>query len=675
LASLFSFLLLMASLPARAAVDEALLAIDAGRRSPLDVAASELEHWRPRFDTANTESRRLFLQLSAEIQLEKGELAQAEVTLDRLAAQSEAKSDTAGLAIASALSSQLSLSRGKTADSLREARRGASLADAQANERVRAFAWAALARALQWMGRFEEALSVSQTALSHLGPDAPARDRARFSRVLARINFEMHDMRRALEYAQEMKKLLEQDGDLWFMPTSEMLLSAVYSDTGHAEESRQMLVLAMNDGERLGLKMQAQAAQTNLSDWYLTQEKWTEAVHYARGAIALSKGMDENTQEGVARSNLGQALVGLGQLQEGIVELERSVEIANHADDLSFLAETLPELAECYNRVGRVKEAYLAMLRYREKNRELAQVNRERLVTEMQERFDAARRDRQIEQLRTQNQVQSATVARQRAEMQARGAAVLVLIGAMALALLLFRRVRRSNLALEEANARLAYFAERDPLTGLLNRRAMLSWLEVQRAGASESGLGLMLLDIDHFKAINDQFGHGEGDIVIVELARRLQELLREDDRLARWGGEEFLIVVRDVRPEHLEALAQRILRRIGSEPFVLASGEIAVSLSLGFIACPLSAESDAAGWEAHLVLADQALFLAKRRGRNRACGIVELLRPWAEARRALDVDFQQALTAGFVRPVWCEGPELGDRALNRSVTDQRLEA
>src|SRR6516225_2564568 len=213
---LFSCLLLVASQQARAAVDEALLAIDAARGQPLDVAASGLEHWRPQFDSANTESRRLYLKLSAEIELEKGQLEQASITLDRLSAQSEAKSDTGGLAVAAALSSQLSLFRGKTADSLREARRGASLAEAQSDARVKAFAWGALARTLQWMGRFEEALSVSQNSLSKLGVGAPARDRARLSRVLARINFEMRDMRRALEYAQETKKLLEQDGDLWF---------------------------------------------------------------------------------------------------------------------------------------------------------------------------------------------------------------------------------------------------------------------------------------------------------------------------------------------------------------------------------------------------------------------------------------------------------------------------
>ncbi len=663
--------LLTASQPAWAEADKALLAIDAARARPLDAAIADLERWRPHFDAADTESRRLFLQLCAEIEIEQGHLRQAETTLAQLSAQS----DAAGRAIAAALASQLFLLHGQTAESLREAKSAAELANAQTGPRIQAFAWGVLAQTLQRLGRLEEAMVVAQSSLTKLGNTAPARDRARFTRVLAGVNFELRDMPRALAYAQETKKLVEQDRDLWFMPTAELLLASVFSGSGRSNDSRQMLVHAIGDGQRLGLAMQTWAAHTNLADWYLQKARWADAAFYARHAIALSHKMDDNVQKGVTHSNLGQALIGLGQLHEGILELERSVEIANRANDITALIDTLPDLAAGYYKAGRVEAAYLALQRYRAKTRELALLNRERLEVEMQARFDISRRDRQIEQLLSQNQIQSATVERQRAEVQARGAAVLVLVAAVVFALLLFRRTRRSKLALEQANKRLAYFAERDPLSGLLNRRAMLAWLEQARAGAANSALGLLLLDIDHFKSINDRFGHAAGDAVIVELARRLQELLREDDRLARWGGEEFLIVVREIRPGHLEALAERILGRIGDEPFALAAGAFSVSLSAGFAAYPLASESAAAGWEAHLVLADQALFLAKRRGRNRACGVVELLRPWPEARRALEADFPQALAARFVRSVWCEGPELGNREAGNLFAEPRREA
>src|SRR5690606_25188153 len=138
---------------------------------------------------------------------------------------------------------------------------------------------------------------------------------------------------------------------------------------------------------------------------------------------------------------------------------------------------------------------------------------------------------------------------------------------AMALATIVLvqwlKKTRRQNRRLTDANADLAKQSVHDPLTGAYNRRRF-EWLMEQHAQRVESGelgcVGLMLLDLDHFKQINDHHGHDAGDAVLVELTRRLRGLLRDQDAVVRWGGEEFVLSLPGTPPGGLEVLAQRVL-------------------------------------------------------------------------------------------------------------------
>lgn len=190
------------------------------------------------------------------------------------------------------------------------------------------------------------------------------------------------------------------------------------------------------------------------------------------------------------------------------------------------------------------------------------------------------------------------------------------------------RLVTERTAALAEANARLERAAFTDPLTGLWNRR-LLS-LEEHREGYLRRGDGIperphhgwlvTLVDLDHFKAINDHFGHAAGDEVLCEAARRLRSAAREQDWILRWGGEEFLCLVALDQPVAEEDLALRWLRAIGDQPFVTSAGMIAVTASVGLARFPLDPERpDRFDLEASIQAADEALYRAKAMGRDRA--------------------------------------------------------
>jgi len=167
------------------------------------------------------------------------------------------------------------------------------------------------------------------------------------------------------------------------------------------------------------------------------------------------------------------------------------------------------------------------------------------------------------------------------------------------------------------AQEALRELATHDPLTGLLNRRASLDSLlaELNRGSRSGNSVCVVMADIDHFKRINDTYGHQAGDEVLCEVARRMQSSLRPYDTLGRFGGEELLMVLPGCSLEGGVKLAERICQLVHSEPVRAKNKPIDVSISLGVAIAnpPVAADLEALlGW------ADAALYRAKEAGRNR---------------------------------------------------------
>ncbi|MFO1447755.1 MAG: diguanylate cyclase [Opitutaceae bacterium] len=182
----------------------------------------------------------------------------------------------------------------------------------------------------------------------------------------------------------------------------------------------------------------------------------------------------------------------------------------------------------------------------------------------------------------------------------------------------MLERALRYALRLGVTLERLRLLATHDELSGLMNRRAFDSWLseELERCGRFSHVLGLVLVDLDHFKSINDRFGHPAGDAVIRETGRRLRATIRNVDRAARYGGEEMAVVVTEGDGPGTTLLARRLVEVMAAEPVRLPDGsEIPVTISAGAAWYPQDAR-DPAGLVA---AADLALYSAKRSGRNRA--------------------------------------------------------
>ncbi len=205
------------------------------------------------------------------------------------------------------------------------------------------------------------------------------------------------------------------------------------------------------------------------------------------------------------------------------------------------------------------------------------------------------------------------------------------------------RHLKRRQLELEhkveERTAALKDASLTDPLTGMRNRRflttriasdtdlAVRRYQSRARKGGeppSDADLIFFLIDIDHFKSVNDLLGHAAGDAILTQLHERLASVFRETDYMVRWGGEEFLVVARATSRHHASELAERARQAIGTRAFVLADGlEVFKTCSIGFACFPLSTQAPATlSWSETVMLADKALYRAKLDGRNGWMGL-----------------------------------------------------
>jgi len=178
----------------------------------------------------------------------------------------------------------------------------------------------------------------------------------------------------------------------------------------------------------------------------------------------------------------------------------------------------------------------------------------------------------------------------------------------------------RSALRYKADHDELAEMAMHDSLTGLYNHRLLLELLERELATGRRKGqhVSFCMADIDHFKGLNDRFGHQAGDQVLREVSRLLSQGLRKSDAVGRYGGEEFGIVLAGCEPDKAQSLCERLRRSVAEYPFQLMGQTVNITMSLGLAHAGPSDDVS----EADLIhLADKMLYRAKAEGRNRLVG------------------------------------------------------
>ena len=318
-------------------------------------------------------------------------------------------------------------------------------------------------------------------------------------------------------------------------------------------------------------------------------------------ALRLLQGENDPTQ--ILQSTLVQAEIftALGRPAESAGALQRIEDGVRARNEDVLLADWLLAMADAEGQRGRWQEAYQVLEGWRKIDSRIQKQRSSELAARLRMQFNRASDIEDVEALRRLNE-QGQRLRRTQAV--ALGSSAVLLLLALAYALSKFRMARR-----------LQSLASTDELTGLPNRRSLLAFGAelVRRAQRHGFPLSLLMIDVDHFKRVNDSHGHAVGDDVLRQLATALPGALRGRDRLGRFGGEEFMVLLPQASLADAAQIAERMRNAVASTPLVVAAGTLHLTVSIGVSELLPGSDSVAALLER----ADAALYRAKEGGRN----------------------------------------------------------
>jgi diguanylate cyclase (GGDEF)-like protein len=427
---------------------------------------------------------------------------------------------------------------------------------------------------------------------------------------------------------------------------------------GDAEGTLRATEEAFGLAQRAGARHMAALLQANLSDVYVKSRRPQDALRAADAALPVMQEFHDLRMERVLINNAGLAKIGLHRIPEGKQDLARMLQLWEQSGQVADEVQTLREFGEALGAAGDARGALELYHRERTLSAQVMQRSQSLVLKEMQTRYDAEAKQRSIDLVRRDNEVKTASLTNRDLMQRIWLLVAAVMALSVVLAVLLYRRVRETNRQLEASHARLRVASERDPLTDLANRRHFHAVMGQRHQDPGEGFSGaLLLVDIDHFKHINDGHGHAAGDVVLVEVARRLNAAVRGDDLVVRWGGEEFLILASRLTTEQTDQLAARVLTSIGSTPVMADNEALWVTASIGYACFPLPPYGVPVNWEQAVNLSDMALYTAKSQGRNRAIGLVSASASDTQSLRAIESDFDRAWHEGRVTLRSTPGP------------------
>ncbi|NMW23152.1 GGDEF domain-containing protein, partial [Rhodanobacter denitrificans] len=358
-----------------------------------------------------------------------------------------------------------------------------------------------------------------------------------------------------------------------------------------------------------GSRQSVGSALLALAESSNARQQYAEALQHLKRAAGEFQAVSDKSNTGMLALQSAEAHAGLGQHELAAREFDIAEANVRHSNNMRYLAELYEERSKNQEALGKPSAA-LADLKLKMKaDAALARMAKAQITTLMSYQFDTERRELENRKLAADKALKEQQLA---ALERVRGwQRLAILLAGVLLALMLWlawRQWRQSR--------RLHRLALTDPLTGISNRRHIEHMLHmaVDEARRAHRGLTVIMLDVDHFKRVNDSHGHPVGDQVLEQIVQACQGALRQFDRLGRMGGEEFLVVLPDTDLEGGLQVAERLRANVVAARPTVAGIELQLSISLG-VAQLRHADTGAASLVRR---ADAALYHAKDNGRNR---------------------------------------------------------
>ena len=504
-------------------------------------------------------------------------------------------------------------------------------------------------------GKLEPAVRLGHEALALADRTDALWVQAEARTALAYSYCDAKQFERARALAQEALTLAEKAQDEVALARGHNTLGIILDGLGDPQGERRSFEAALEHARRAGSKTDEVLMLANMADFFLKTGDYDTALRHAERALPLARDLKDRSSETVALANIGLSHISLHHMELGKRYVHEAMAIDEQRGSATSVADMYRELGVYLEKAGDPSGAIAAYHTHRRMVTGILRGDQQKAILAMQEQYDADRRARELVLLNRENEIKAEQLRRRDLQQRLWWLLAATFVLSFAVVALLYRRVRETNRRLATSNEMLKVQSERDPLTGLANRRHFQAVMRRLAADGKLSGT-VYLIDIDHFKNVNDQHGHSAGDAVLVEVARRLRETLREQDLIVRWGGEEFLVVVQALEPEQVDTLAQRMLSALDRAAVNVDTHRIAVTASIGFATFPIGPASLRVSWERAINLVDTAMYLAKAHGRNRAYGVRLLHARDEAALETLTLSLESAWRDGQVELTLLQG-------------------
>jgi diguanylate cyclase (GGDEF)-like protein len=407
--------------------------------------------------------------------------------------------------------------------------------------------------------------------------------------ILSVIYAETNDLNAALEIGQKVVQYQREQGHVTGESIALNNLALTYLELGNGKQALEASQESLRLAREHGIDAVALTALSTMGEVYLGIKDFTNAEVFLLQALALSRQHKAGSDEFQCQLNLGKVYQNQQNEEAALSAFKSALSLSHESNDRRGESQCHQLLSEVYEKRRDYKAALQHFRQFHALKETVLNEHIARRLTGLQvtHKIETAKRDAEIHYLKT-------------------------------------IELKREIEERKNAQATLEKLAAHDSLTGLLNRREffLLGEKEVEHALQARRPLTAILFDFDHFKQINDSYGHATGDQVLIQITKAVNESLRQDEMIGRYGGDEFAILLPGSNCAQGQQIAERLRKKMASETIPTFKGNISLTVSLGIAELR---ETHSTNLDTLLELADQALYAAKRAGRNRLAVYAEL--------------------------------------------------
>lgn len=429
---------------------------------------------------------------------------------------------------------------------------------------------------------------------------------------IATVYMQSDEWKRANKYIKRALKLYQKHGydNSLFEAIMYSNASAIYFALGKEKRSEQYMLMALKEADKTGSNKIKFSTLSNMSQRYSDVGNSQEALKLARQCIDESQSLDAKSSLTLATcyEAHSEASFAAQDYKASITYAKRVIDIlhTSESNEVVWEIQTLDTLVNAYEALGDYRQALAYMKKQSQVRQNFYRQTYDDEILSEKNALERQLNKREIQLLEAQNELQQTKLRSQRIR------EILFITLFFVLAYLVIRRLwkmRRITKELENQNTT-------DSLTGLANRRYVENWLSQPDNIQRHDSYALSVIDIDHFKQFNDTHGHDIGDMVLKATAERLKNNTRSHDIIARWGGEEFVMIIPIDNVHTIEETLERLRKSVEEHKVQLGNETLTVTISVGTQLCHY--QEIEADWDRVFRRADKALYQAKQTGRNR---------------------------------------------------------